>query len=53
MNRSVDYSHEPDLDKVAGICVDMAVRIREEDPRRLFDEFQFLCEWHPVKAAQL
>jgi hypothetical protein len=53
MKRAVDYSYEQDLDRVSSIAMDMAVRVREEDPRRLFDEFTSLCEWHPVKAAQL
>lgn len=53
MTRTVDQSLESDLDKVSSICIDMSLRIREEDPRRLFDEFAYLCEWHPRKAAQL
>jgi len=53
MKRAVDYSYDTDLDRVASIAIDLAVRVREEDPRRLFDEFANLCERHPVKAAQL
>jgi hypothetical protein len=53
MKRHIDYAYEQNLDKVASLAIDLTVRVREEDPRRMFDEFANLCERHPVKAAQL
>jgi len=53
MKRTVDPAPDTDLDAVAQIAFDVAETIREEDPRRLFDELVNLCHWHPAKAAQL
>ena len=50
---TVDMSPEQDLDVVAGIAAELSLRIRDEDPRRLFDELVDLCRFHPAKAAQL
>lgn len=53
MRRRIDRTLEPDIDQVADIAVGVAEKIREHDPRRLFDELADLCRWHPAKAAQL
>ncbi|MCA2275470.1 hypothetical protein JF780_05620 [Mycobacterium intracellulare] len=53
MRRRLDRTADPDLDNVADIAVGVAEKIRDHDPRRLFDELADLCRWHPAKAAQL
>ena len=53
MKRQIDLIPDPDLDNVAEIAFEIAGRIREYDPRRLFDELTNLCHEHPAKAAQL
>lgn len=50
---AVDFTPDPNLHRVAGIAVDLAERIREEDPREVFDELMTLWHRHPAKAAQL
>lgn len=50
---TVDNNAEQDLDVVARIAAELGVRIRDEDPGRLFGELVDLCRYHPVKAAQL
>jgi tRNA isopentenyl-2-thiomethyl-A-37 hydroxylase MiaE len=49
----VDTAPDRDLNRVARIAAELGDRIREEDPRRLFDELVLLCRFHPAKAAQL
>lgn len=49
----IDYKPDHDLDRVAGIAVDLGERVREEDPRRMYDDLVDLCAKHPAKAAQL
>lgn len=53
MKPRVDYNPDPDVDNVAAIAVGIAEKIREQDPRRLFDELTDLCRRHTAKAAQL
>lgn len=48
-----DYTLESDLDRVADIAAALGTRIRDHDPRQMFDELSLLCENHPGKAAQL
>lgn len=48
-----DRDPDPDLDNVADIAFAIAEKIRDEDPRRLFDELTHLCRNHPAKAAQI
>jgi hypothetical protein len=49
----VDLRGERNLDVVARIAAELAERIRDEDPARLFNELVSLCQYHPAKAAQL
>lgn len=49
----IDNRLEPDLDRVAHIALNTAMRIREENPRELFDDLVDLVLRHPMKAAQL
>lgn len=51
--RAIDCSPDPNLDRVAHIAADLGDRIRDEDPRRIYDELVLLCRFHPAKAAQL
>ena len=51
--RTVDLVPDHDLHRVARFAADLGERIRDEDPRRLFDELVLLCQYHPAKAAQL
>lgn len=53
MTTRVDYAPDPDLDQVASVAFGVAEKIRDDDPRRLFDELTRLCRRHPAKAAQL
>lgn len=53
MRRKLDRSPDPDLDHVAKIAVGVAEKIRDDDPRQLFEALADLCRWHPAKAAQL
>lgn len=53
MSQRVDTLPDPNLDNVADIALNIVEKIREEDPRRLFDELKYLCRRHPAKAAQL
>lgn len=50
---AADFTPDPNLHRVAGIAADLAERIREEDPRRVYDELVELWHQHPAKAAQL
>lgn len=50
---TVDYAPEDNLNRVATRAAALADRIRDEDPRELFDELVGLCAGHPAKAAQL
>lgn len=49
----VDHTWDPDPDRVARIAIELADRVRDEDPARLFAELCNLTEFHPMKAAQL
>lgn len=53
MKPRVDRAPDPDLDNVASIAFGIAEKIRDDDPRRLFDALADLCRRHPAKAAQL
>ncbi len=53
MTAALDLRPDPDLDHVAEITYGIAERIRDEDPRRLFNELVNLCARHPAKAAQV
>lgn len=53
MTKRVDFDPDPDLDNVASVAIGIAEKIRDDDPRRLFDELTDLCRRHPAKAAQL
>lgn len=44
---------EKDMDTVADAALLVAIRVREEDPTRVFNHLLGLCEQHPVKAAQV
>ncbi|WP_081392242.1 hypothetical protein [Mycolicibacterium fortuitum] len=50
---AVDLTPDPNLDRVADIALGMAVKIRDEDPRRLYSELVALAQQHPAKAAQV
>lgn len=50
---SIDMTGERNLHIVARFAAELGERIREEDPRELFDQLVGLCRNHPVKAAQL
>lgn len=49
----VNYAPDPNLDRVARIALELATRIREEDPRRMFEQLQVLAERYPAKYAQI
>lgn len=49
----VDHSLDPDLDRVAQIALDLVEKIRDEDPRRMFEQLCLLAELHPAKYAQI
>ncbi|AGI12994.1 hypothetical protein PBI_BUTTERS_47 [Mycobacterium phage Butters] len=51
--RQIDMTPETSLDRVANIAIDVAEKIREDDPRRLYAELVNLAQWHPAKAAQI
>lgn len=51
--RAVDWNPDSNLDRVGRITAQLGERIRDEDPRRMFDELVKLCAEHPGKAAQL
>jgi hypothetical protein len=53
MNTALDLNPDSDLDRVAEIAYGIAERIRDEDPRRLYNELVNLCHRHPAKAAQI
>lgn len=53
MSKRVDFAPDPDLDNVASIAFGIAEKIRDDDPRRLFDALTDLCRRHPAKAAQV
>lgn len=44
---------DPNLDRVGRIAAGLGDRIRDEDPREMYDELVNLCAKHPAKAAQL
>lgn len=48
-----DFAPDPNLDRVARITAELGLRIREEDPIRIFRELVDLCRYHPAKAAQV
>lgn len=48
-----DHTLEPDPDRVVRIALDLVEKIRDEDPRRMFDELSRLAERHPAKYAQV
>lgn len=48
-----DFNPDPNLHRVARIACELADRIRDDDPRRLFDELVNLCHRHPAKASQV
>lgn len=49
----VDQSYETDLDRVAEDALDLVERLREDDPRRVFEQLRLLAELHPAKYAQI
>ncbi|AIT14552.1 hypothetical protein SEA_TAPIOCA_46 [Mycobacterium phage Tapioca] len=51
--RQIDMTPESSLERVANIAIDVAEKIREDDPRRLYAELVNLAQWHPAKAAQV
>lgn len=51
--RPIDLTPEPNVHVVANYASELGERIREEDPRQMFDHLVALCRWHPAKAAQL
>jgi tRNA isopentenyl-2-thiomethyl-A-37 hydroxylase MiaE len=53
MTHAIDMSPDANLDRVGRLASDLGYRIRDEEPRRLFDELVLLCRYHPAKAAQL
>lgn len=53
MSATIDLSPDPNLDRVGRIAAELGDRIRDEDPKRLYDELVLLCRYHPAKAAQL
>lgn len=53
MSKRVDFNPDPDLDNVASIAFGIAEKIRDDDPRRLFEALTDLCRRHPAKSAQV
>ncbi|WP_100523089.1 hypothetical protein [Mycobacteroides abscessus] len=49
----MDQSYETDLDRVAEDALDLVERLREDDPRRVFEQLRLLAELHPAKYAQI
>lgn len=49
----IDWTPDPNLHRVARFAAELADRIREENPRELFEELAGLCHRHPAKAAQM
>lgn len=49
----IDFNPDADLDRVAGVAIELTDAIREDDPRRVYTELLALCERHPAKAAQV
>ncbi|SHV90629.1 Uncharacterised protein [Mycobacteroides abscessus subsp. abscessus] len=49
----MDQSYETDLDRVAEDALDLVGRLREDDPRRVFEQLRLLAELHPAKYAQI
>lgn len=50
---NIDWTIEPDPGRVGDIALDLAERIRDEDPREIFDEVTNLAHRHPRRFAQL
>lgn len=48
-----DWKPDHNIHRVARFAAELADRIREEDPRELFEELANLCHRHPAKAAQM
>lgn len=44
---------DPDLDQIADDALEFAVRIREEDPRRVFEDVMRLVTRQPGRATQI
>lgn len=49
----IDWTPDSNLHRVARFAAELADRIRDEDPRELFEELANLCHRHPAKAAQM
>lgn len=49
----VDFNPEKNLHVLARYAAELGERIREEDPREMFDHLRDFTLRHPVKAAQL
>lgn len=49
----IDTTPDDNLDRVGRIAAQLGDRIRDEDPKRLYDELVLLCTYHPAKATQL
>ncbi len=53
MKTVVDWQPDSNLDRVAHYAAELGDRIREEDPREMFEHLAAFCAGHPAKAAQL
>ncbi|ORA38072.1 hypothetical protein BST13_05590 [Mycobacterium aquaticum] len=49
----VDQTLDSNLDRVAEVALGLAVKIRDDDPRRLFEELRLLAQRYPAKYAQI
>ena len=49
----IDWTPDSNLHRVARFAAELADRIREEDPRELYEELTSLCHRHPAKATQM
>lgn len=51
--KTVDWTLDRNLDRVGRYAVGLAERIRDEDPREMFDDMQDFARRHPAKCAQI
>lgn len=49
----IDLKPETNLDQLAGIAIDLAEKVRRDDPVVVQRHVQSLCQLHPAKAAQI
>lgn len=50
---TIDPTPDPNLDRVGRYAINLAERIRDEDPREMYDDMQHFAHHHPAKCAQI